>query len=235
MRAKSITGLLCLTAGIAGAADSVQRVEANDGNLIIEDIPPIPSEIVDSLNRYQNVRQANFRDWTEDGSGIYISTRFADVSQIHRVDMPGGARHQVTFYREPIGELARQPGGSNVIFTRDAGGSEFSQIYLLDPSDVSTTMLTDGASRNGAILWDRQGRRIAFRSTRRNGASNDVWLMDPADPSSAEMVLESPDGTRWGPAEFSESGSEILVVNYVSITDSRVYLLDLDSQDLRLL
>jgi dipeptidyl aminopeptidase/acylaminoacyl peptidase len=223
-----------LLAAAAFAAEPVVR-STNNGNLVMEDIPEIPNEIVDSLNRYQNVRSASFQDWTADGSGIYISTRFGDVNQVHRVDMPGGARHQVTFYDEPIGGVTRQPGGSNVIFTRDAGGSEFSQIFLLDPVDGATTMLTDGESRNGGTTWDREGRRIAFTSTSRNGASNDVWMMDPQDPSSAEVVLESPDGSSWSAAEFSASGSKVLINNYVSIADSRVNLLDLDTGEVTLL
>ena len=56
--------------------------------------------------------------------------------------------------------------------------------------------------------------------------------MNPDDPDSAEVVLEAPDGTWWGPAEFSASGSQLLVSNYVSITNSRVHLLDLDSGNL---
>ena len=49
------------------------------------------------------------------------------------------------------------------------------------------------------------------------------------------MILESPDGSWWGPAEFSASGTQLLVLNYVSVTDSRIYLLDLDSGERRLL
>ncbi len=226
---KLMVGAAILTAAAALAAASVQRIAANNGNLIMEDIPAIPEQIVNDLNQFQNVRSASFRDWTENGQGVYISTRFGDVSQIHRVDMPGGARQQITFYKEPVGGVSRQPGGRNLIFTRDTGGSEFTQIFMLDPADGSTKLLTDGESRNGATVWDRQGRRMAYQSTRRNGAANDVWLMDPTDPAKAEMILESPDGTWWGPAEFSESGSKVLIANYVSIADSRVHLLDLDS------
>ncbi len=233
--ARLTIGCLCVAVSATVVADALQRIEANNGNLIMEDIPPIPVEIVNSLNRYQNVRSGKFRDWTEDGTGVYIATRFGDVEQIHRVDMPGGARHQVTFYNEPIGAVSRQPGGSRLTFTRDAGGSEFTQIYLLDPAAGSTVMLTDGESRNGATVWDRRGRRIAFQSTRRNGASNDVWIMDTNDASSAEMVLESQDGTWWGPAEFSASGSKLLLLNYVSVADSRVHMVDLDSGIVQLL
>ena len=225
---------LALLAASAFAA-SVTRTEANNGNLVMEDVPPIPADIVDDLNRYQNVRSGNFQGWQEDGDGILITTRFADVDQLHRVDMPGGARHQLTYYGEPIGEVATQPRGDKIVFTRDAGGSEFAQIFLMDPESGGATMLTDGESRNGAVVWDRDGRRIAYQSTARNGAANDVWLMSPGNPQSAEIVIESQDGTWWGPAEFSASGSRLLATNYVSITDSRAYVVDLDTGSATLL
>ena len=158
--------LLALTIAAPAVADIERRV-ANNGNLVMEDVPEIPADIVTDLNRYQNVRQAGFRTWDGDGESLFISTRFGDVGQIHRVDMPGGARHQVTYFREPVGEVIRQPGTSALLFTRDAGGSEFAQIFMLDPEGGEATMLTDGESRNGAVLFDREGRRIAFQCRRR--------------------------------------------------------------------
>ena len=216
-------------------AEPVTKTTANDGNLVMEDVPPIPASLVETLNRYQNVRSAGLTGWTEDGSGIYITTRFGDLNQLHRVDMPGGARRQLTFFNEPVYGATRRPGGSQLVFTRDVGGNEFAQLFAFDPASGDARMLSDGESRNGAVAWDRQGERIAFQSTRRNGASNDVWVMDPAEPDGAEIVLESPDGSWWGPAEFSKSGSKLLVTNYVSITDARAHVVDLDSGKLTLL
>ena len=89
----------------------VNRSEANNGNLVMEDVPPIPPEIISDLNRYQNVRSAGFQDWTEGGDGIFVTTRFGDVSQIHHVGHPGGARTQLTFFNEPTGGVSRQPEG----------------------------------------------------------------------------------------------------------------------------
>ncbi len=234
---KSIWILICVSLMVSatGLAEVVVT-EANNGNLVMEDVPAIPESIVDGLNRYQNVRSAGFRSWDQDGDRIFVSTRFADVSQIHRVDHPGGARRQITFFKEPVGGLDRQPGGKHLAFTMDAGGSEFSQIFLLDPAGTAeAVMLTDGESRNTSVVWDQDGRRIAFQSTRRNGASNDVWLMDAADPQAAKMVWESPDGTYWAPADFSPDGRQLLVINYVGNADSRLHLLDVASGKTRML
>jgi dipeptidyl aminopeptidase/acylaminoacyl peptidase len=225
--------IVCLPLPSAWA--DVARREVNNGMLIMEDIPPIPQHIVDDLNQYQNTRSAGFLDWTHDGKGLYITTRFGDVDQIHRVDMPGGARNQVTFFKEPIRQVRRRPGSEQLVFAMDAGGSEFSQLFLLDPSNSTSRMISDGKSRNGSMVFDRSGRQMAFQSTRRNGASNDIWLMDVDKPDSARMVLEAPDGTLWVPVDFDATGRRLLIVNYVSITDSRIHLLDLDTGQLRLL
>jgi dipeptidyl aminopeptidase/acylaminoacyl peptidase len=225
---------LALTSGLALA--EVSRTVANDGNLVMEDIPPIPQSIVANLNRYQNVRSANLRDWAEDGQGVYISTRFGDVSQIHHVRQPGGARTQLTFFDEPVGALSRQPHGSKLVFSMDAGGSEFTQIFLFDPGASSkVTMLTDGKSRNGSVVWGRSGEFIAYQSTRRNGASNDVWMTQVDQPETARMVLAAPDGTYWAGADFSPEDTSLLVLNYAGNADSRVHLLDLESGETRLL
>ena len=96
-------------------------------------------------------------------------------------------------------------------------------------------MLTDGESRNGSVVWDRSGKQIAYRSTRRNGASNDVWVMDVSNSETAQMVLQSPDGTSWSASDFSKDNRKLLILNYVGNADSRIHLLDIASGELRLL
>ncbi|MCH7665957.1 MAG: S9 family peptidase [Acidobacteria bacterium] len=225
------------TEAAAQAADTVETFDVrkvNNGTVVLDHVPEIPDEIGEQLNRYQNVRSAGFSDWTADGSGIYITTRFGDVSQLHLVATPGGARTQMTFFDEPISGIERQPGGAALTFLRDAGGNEFRQIFLLDPVSGEARLLTDGESRNGVVQWSPDGKRIAFQSTRRNGRSNDVWVMDVADPSTARLVLESPDGSWWGPAEWSDDGRKLLITQYVSVNDSRIHLLDLESGERRM-
>jgi len=212
-------------------AQEVDRRTANSGNVVLEDVPEIPADIGEALNRYQNVRSAGLAGWSADGESIFIETRFAEVSQLHRVDEPGGMRRQLTWFDEPVGQVARRPGHSTMAFTMDQGGSEFSQIYLLDLADGSHRMISDGESRNGGVQWSDDGRYLAFQSTRRNGRSNDVWMFDMKNGMEPELLLEAPGGSWWGPVDFAPDNSKLLVVQYISINDSRIHIVDLESGD----
>lgn len=223
--------LLFLLLPIEVPAEVAQR-STNSGNVILEDVPEIPTEIRDALQRYQNTRSAGLADWSADGEAIYISTRFAEVNQLHRVDQPGGARHQLTWFDEPIGGVSRRPGHDTLVFLMDEGGSEFSQIFLFDPADASHSMISDGQSRNGSLIWSDDGRYLAFTSTRRNGRSNDVWMFDLEAGGEPSMVLEAPDGFAWAAADFAPDASSILIQKYISINDSSIFVLSLKDGEL---
>jgi dipeptidyl aminopeptidase/acylaminoacyl peptidase len=224
--------LLAVLAQPAAGAEP-DRWTANGGQLILHDVPRIPPVLVERLNRYQNVRSAGFLDWTRDGEGVFIRTRFGAVSQIHRVDRPAGVRRQLTWFREPIGSVARRARHRTLAVTMDRGGGEQDQIFLFDPQTAERTQLTDGVGRNRLLCWTRDGRRLAFQSTRRNGRSNDLWWMDPDRPGSEELLLEAPEGSWFGPADFSDDGRWLLVQQFLGVDDSRIHILDLETRELR--
>jgi dipeptidyl aminopeptidase/acylaminoacyl peptidase len=51
------------------------------------------------------------------------------------------------------------------------------------------------------------------------------------DPQSAEMILAAPDGTSWGAIDWSDDSKKILIQNYISVTDSKVYLVDIETKE----
>ena len=223
-------------AALPADAQQPQTRTANDGNVVLDGIPEVPTRIAEQLHRYQNVRSASLADWSSDGNSIYILTRFGQLTQLHRVDMPGGARNQLTFLTEPVaGGVTRRPGSSDLLFSMDEGGAEFFQLFVLEPQSGQHRRLTDGRSRNTGARWSRDGQRVAFTSTKRDGRSNDVYVMDVADTSSVRLALEAPDGSAWSVADWHPDGGQLLIVNFISVTDSRVYLLDLDTGERHLL
>ena len=207
-----------LTALPALAQDQVKREVV--GNRTSENIPEIPAELIEQLNRYQNTRGAGVAGWTKEGC-LLISTRFAETAQAHRVCQPLGMREQLTFYAEPVGGITAAPAKAwrdGFVFAKDKGGDEFSQLYWFDEATRSTTLLTNGGrSQNGGVELSADGGLMAYSSTARNGTDRDVWLRNTRTGESRVLVDA---GGSWTPLDFSPDGKELLVMKYVSAAES---------------
>jgi dipeptidyl aminopeptidase/acylaminoacyl peptidase len=215
---------LVLTSPLSASPERVER-----GNLMLENLPEIPAEVTERLEQYQNTRAASFGSWLHDG-GMLIATRFGDTSQVHRVREPLGARRQLTFFKEPVNSASVSPDPAlrGFIYARDAGGNEFFQLYWFDLDTGGSRLLTDGRSRNSGPVWSNRGDRFAYASTRRDGRNFDIYIGTPGgDYETHELVLEG--GGFWGPTDWSPDDSRLLVINYRSITDAEVHIVDLES------
>ncbi len=217
------------------AATEVQYRTANDGQLLMEDIPEIPEALPRILGRYQDIYSTRLVGWSKDSKSIFIKTQAVEVTQLHRVDKPGGEYHQLTFGEEPVGEVLLQPGSNLMALTLDKGGDEFDQIYLFDTQNGQLNPLSDSKGLNNRMAWDRQGRNLAYRSTRRNGRSNDIWMQNIESGGAATLLLKTDDGALWKPIDFSRDGKKLLIQQFLSVIDSRIYLKNLPDGELQLL
>ncbi|MEH6702387.1 S9 family peptidase [Parasphingorhabdus sp.] len=203
--------------------------EANDiaprpAALVADQVPDIPQAIVDQTRPYMEYRTASFVDWDPGTKAMLIATRFAETRQLHRVAAPMAQREQLTFASEPVSSARYAPDGSSLLFQKDSGGNEVHQIFALD--DGQPKLLTDGKSRNSLGPWSSSGKLLAFGSNKRTGLYNDIYLMNPARPDSARMLVASTGGG-WFPIDFSPDDKQLLVFNYVSVTDNQLYLIDI--------
>ena len=186
-------------------------------------VPDISADLVGRLRQYQNTRSAGLQGWL--GDELLITTRFGNTNQLHRVHAPLGARAQMTYFDEPIGAAAIPPGATDgFVYSRDAGGSEFYQLFWFDVATGSSRLLTDGKSRYGQVVWANGGDRFAYTSTERNGRDWDIFIQDRA--GDAMLALQTNAGA-WGAEDFSPDDERLLVSLYLSINESYVYELDL--------
>ena len=216
----ALLGFVCTLPALAQTAPAPKVVREEVGNRISENIPAIPQELIDRLNRYQNTRGAGVAGWTKNGC-LLIGTRFAETNQAHRVCQPLGMREQLTFYPEPLGGMSPSPAESSLdgfVFSKDKGGDEFSQLYWFDHATRSVTLLTDGKrTQNSGGLFSRDGKLLAYRSTARNGTDTDVWVRDIATGSAKPVVAA---GGSWSAMDFSPDGKTLLVMKRVSAAEA---------------
>lgn len=211
---------------ISRAADAPPKTVTPGDNLIVDGVPPIPAELVDEVGRYTEARAAAIQDWHPTRPEMLIGTRFGDTPQVHLVAQPGGARTQLTFFPDRVDAASYDPAkGSAFVFTKGAGGNEFNQNYRYDFATGEVTLLTDGKSRNSSPEWSNRGTQIAYSSTRRNGADTDIYVASPADPKTDRMLAEVKGGG-WGVQDWSPDDKQLLVLEYVSINESYLWLFD---------
>jgi len=203
-------------------------VIAPGNNLIVDGIPSIPLSIKEEMQFYSESRSAGFAGWHPINRSMLISTRFGNTNQLHQLAMPMGARRQMTFFEDAVSSGSYEPlQGKYVIFSKDAGGNEFAQLYRLDLETGKTVLITDGGrSQNSSPLWSRSGKQMAYASTKRNGADRDIYIMDPANPSSEKQVLKL-NGGGWGVLDWSPDDKQLLLMEYISANESRYWLAEI--------
>lgn len=222
--------LIALACGALFAAATYlpaqEHVVMPNENLVVDGIPPIPASMAETVERYTENRRAIATDWHPTRREMMIGTRFGNTFQAHLVKMPGGARQQLTFSDEPVyGGIFHPKGGEYFLYRKDIGGGEWYQIFRYDFANGTSTLLTDGKSRNASVHWSTGGDQIAYTSTRRTGQDNDVWVMNPADPKTDHMVIQL-SGGGWDVADWSKDDKKILAVEGISINESYLWLID---------
>jgi dipeptidyl aminopeptidase/acylaminoacyl peptidase len=195
-------------------------------NLVVDGIPPIPAALAETAGRYGNYRTAVLRDWNPEKRQMLIATRFGDTAQLHLVNVPGGARQQLTFFTDSVAGGRFHPhGGDYIVFMKDTGGGEWYQLYRYDIATRAVTLLTDGKSRNLFGVWSTSGDQVAYVSTRRTGKDTDLWVINPAEPKSDRLLVRL-EGGGWEPLDWSSDDKKILLQEGISINESYLWLVD---------
>jgi dipeptidyl aminopeptidase/acylaminoacyl peptidase len=209
--------------GLASAGAQTVPVPAA---IVREGVPEIPAVEADVVRPYGEFRTAAFLGWHETTGAVLIATRFGATPQLHLVARPEGARRQITFQGEPILSGGFAPKlGDVLVFSQDRGGDEFLQFYRLAQDDERPTLITDGKSRNTALVWSGDGALIAYSTTRRNGADTDIHVMDPRKPETDRRVFQMTGGG-WRVTDWSANKAFVLIEQRLSANESNLFLGD---------
>jgi len=211
------------------AATALGAVEER-GNLVLDNIPSLETPLTTRLEEYLSSRGASFVDWLPDDS-LLVATRFGDTEQLHRVATPLGTREQLTFFREPV-TTARAPQSAvapGFAFLRDQGGNENAQVFYYDLTTRAVRMLSSGQGVNGGLKWSRDGRRVAYHSTARDGVSYDLMIAEPGNTFGAARLVFNGFQKNWSVEDWSPDDTKLLISNFVSANESHLYVMDIAS------
>ena len=181
--------------------------------------------------RYLKIRGAWGASWSPDGRRLAFLTEITGVPQVWEVAAGGPSwPEQLTFYEERVSGAEYSPTSNQLLFGMDAGGTERTQLYLLEDGEVKDlTRAPDAIHYSGGFSPD--GKRVAYTATRRNGTDFDVFVQGLAEES--ETVWEV--AGYHTVSDWAPDGSALIVSRHHSNLNNDLYLLDLGSGEATLL
>jgi protease II len=201
--------------------------------LILDSVPSIPSELAAKINPYAEFRPHGLLSWHPQRREVLVRRRLNATTQVHLVTEPGAAPQPLTDFSDAVGNAAYQPtSGSYFLFARASGGDEVFRIYRQDIATKAVTPLSPEGVRASAPVWNRQGDLIVYatqpidRNNPERTARTSIHVMDPVRPAS-DRVLATLEGGGWEQFAFSENSDQIAFVEFVSINEGYIWVMDL--------
>jgi dipeptidyl aminopeptidase/acylaminoacyl peptidase len=224
------------------AAYVKSRVLEPGSNLVVENLPPIPLELVEAVKKYTESKSVFASDWHPVKREILIGKRAGNVTQVHLLTAPLGELKQLTDFPDPVSGGSWQPTtGNYFVFFKATGGNEISQLYRYDAASGEVIRLTtNDKMRIGGGPWTSAGDRYLYTSVPTGGGvtsetiKTEFYTINPADPASAKL-LATFDGVGWGAMDWSPDDKKLLVGKYVSANESFIYIYDVATGEKTLL
>jgi dipeptidyl aminopeptidase/acylaminoacyl peptidase len=207
--------------------------------LTMTGVPPVPASLPARIGRYTEFRGAGLADMTPDGQRLLVVWRAgplnAERAQLHLASAPGQPLTQVTSANEPTRSGDFLPSDPNIIvFERDRGGNEATQVFRRDLTTGVETALTEPGQRCDAGTFNRAGTAVLTTCAKvdataagAGGATNTMSLIE-VKTGKVLARIDLP-GTGWWPGDLTPDERTLLVNRYISASQAEVWRVDLAS------
>ena len=224
-----------------GAVVKSRVLEAGP-QLVVQGVPGIPLELVESVKKYTETKPVFASNWHPVKREILIGKRAGNATQVHLLSSPLGDLKQLTNFPDPVGGGNWDPKtGDYFLFFKATGGNEISQLYRYDAgSGAITRLTTDDKKRIGGGPWSNAGDRYIYSSVPTGGGTTsetiktEFYTINPSDAASAKL-LAAFDGVGWQIADWSPDDKKLIVGKFVSANESYIYLYDIATGEKTLL
>jgi dipeptidyl aminopeptidase/acylaminoacyl peptidase len=201
-------------------------------NLVYDGMPVSDINKYAAMLKYLDVAPTYFADYFPGNNGMLVTRREGSVSQLFWIYKAGEKGKQLSFDKEPTTGILCSPDSVNLkyLFSRDIGGNENYQIYLHDIGTNTDQLLTDGKSRNTGYRFNKKGNKILYCSNKRNSKDNDVYMITLSDKKNSEQLVFTSTQNGTGVSDWSDDEKTIIIKEYVSATESKIFLYDIESK-----
>ncbi|MFL6301757.1 MAG: alpha/beta fold hydrolase [Terriglobales bacterium] len=188
----------------------------------------LPKTTQFGMERFLNVRSASAPSISPKGDEVVYLTNVSGVNQVWKNQMVGGYPEQLTFFDDRVHEVRWSPRGDVILFTKDEGGNERTQLYLTDPKGESIEALTkDAKVINNFGDFSRDGSQICYSNNARVERYFDLYVMDLASKQPKRLLSND---ANYYCASFSPDGRYVLANRERNNYDNDLFLVDTQSE-----
>lgn len=206
-------------------------VEAQSGQARKTPAPALtPAEITPmrpGVEQFMRITGASLAGVSWDGETVYFTSQMSGTSQVYRVTNAGWPE-QLTAFAHGSSFFALNYAGSAALIGADEGGTENTQLYLLDLKTSRLHQLTDNPKvKFENVVWAKNDSSFFFRSNEANGRDFFIYRYWLTDTLVQHVFGDSSFGGSFSTSGLSPDGLKLLVTRWPSNFEAELYLLDL--------
>ncbi|HWO58395.1 MAG TPA: S9 family peptidase [bacterium] len=160
------------------------------------------------------------------GNVICFTSAMSGVGQVYRL-RDNGWPEQLTYFTDGVDFYALSHDGRWIIVGADWGGSEETNLHLVEVATGRTEPLTNVKDVQIADpVWSYDNRRIYYRTNEANGKDFHIYEMDVVTRATRPILAQ--EGYH-SPQVVARNGRYLVAARYPSNVNSDLYLVDLTS------
>jgi dipeptidyl aminopeptidase/acylaminoacyl peptidase len=201
-------------------------------SLALDGVPPIPAQLAQKLRPYGEFRPHALLSWHPTRREILVRRRLDATSQVHYVSAPLTTPQPLTDYPNAVNGADFQPThGNYFVFPMGEGGNEVFRLYRYDVATKAVTAISPDGERASGGAFNRKGDRIVYttvaidRNNPDRKSRTTLHVVDPMKPATDKVIAKWDAGT-WVGFHWSEDGRQLAYLEYVSSTESYLWVMD---------
>ena len=163
-----------------------------------------------------------------DGNNLFFTASMSGAVQLYRLNSNGWP-YQLTFFPDGIDWYVLSKSGNLAVVGASIGGSENSQLILVDAHTGRARQLTDyPEARFSDVVWSQDDKYIYYSSNRENMRDFMLYRTN-LETNEEEKFLETAGINQW--AAISLDDQQLIYKHYISNVNTNVYLYDIATGD----